>query len=124
MPFKVIKKDFLPVFEYDDRNVESRFGYSYTGKEFDSIVGYVISDGYYEYWATEEDVLELNPDIDLSSIDDYTHEDLDGFRDKVLQIYRDMINYDAKVDVVKKIKKHTQDKFITKYMGIYSHIPF
>jgi hypothetical protein len=40
---------------------EYSFRYSYTGREFTSIWGYLISNGIDEYWYTEDDVLEMMP---------------------------------------------------------------
>ena len=73
MAFTIIKKDFLPIALNDGCYYrEYSVRYSYTGREFSSIWGYLISNGIEEYWATEEDVLEMMPECDLTEIEDAT----------------------------------------------------
>ena len=52
---------------------EYSFRYSYTGREFTSIWGYLISNGIDEYWYTEDDILEMMPQVDLNEIEDATN---------------------------------------------------
>ena len=124
MSFKIIRKDFIPTYITDDNGIERRFNYSYTGREFESITGYLMSNGVSQYWATEEDVLELKADLNLSLIEDHTQINSTKIRERIIQIYHAMIEYESKETVVKKIINHTQDEFISEYMKNNDYIPF
>ncbi len=50
MAFKIICRDFLPIAAHDGTKYrEYTMRYSYTGREFDSIFGYLISNGIDEF---------------------------------------------------------------------------
>jgi hypothetical protein len=118
MAFTVIKKDFLPIALHDGCNYrEYSVRYSYTGREFSSIWGYLISNGVDEYWATEEDILEMMPQVDLSEIDDATKSKP---RQKVLDIFERLVNIGEDVNVaVKRIQNFTKDPIVLDYIIKY-----
>ena len=123
MTFEVIRKDFIPTYTIDDNGFEHRFYQSYSGREFESITGYLISREGFKCWARQEDIFDLKPDVDLSLIEDRTQEKLSNIW-RIQYIYQDMLEYEPKETVIERIKKHTQDEFIAEYMEDNDYIRF
>ena len=118
MAFTIIKKDFLPIALHDGCYYrEYSVRYSYTGREFSSIWGYLISNGVDEYWATEEDILEMMPQVDLSEIDDATKSKP---RQRVLDIFERLVNVGEDINIaVKRIQNFTKDPIVLDYIIKY-----
>ena len=88
--------------------------YSYTGREFSSIWGYLISNGIEEYWATEEDILEMMPECDLTEIDDATKSKP---RQRVIDIFESLMSIGEDADIaVKRIQSFTNDPIVLDYV--------
>ena len=115
MAFQIIRKDFLPVGIYDGSQYrEKSMRYSYTGKEFDSIVGYLITNGIDEFWATQEDINELFPLIEINDIPDAT-----GFNshNQVITIFNRLVELGDDIDeIIKRIQNYINHPIINDYM--------
>lgn len=115
MAFQIIRKDFLPIASYDGSQYrEFAMKYSYTGREFKSIVGYLISNGIDEFWATEEDIFELFPDVDLENIQDAT-----GFNttQRVINIFNALVAIGEDIDTsIQRIQRYICHPIINDYM--------
>ena len=118
MAFTIIKKDFLPIALHDGCGYrEYSFRYSYTGREFTSIWGYLISNGIDEYWYTEDDILEMMPQVDLNEIEDATNSNQ---RQNVIDIFDKLVNIGEDVNVaVKRIQNFTKDPIVLDYIIKY-----
>ena len=112
---QIIRKDFLPIALHDGcfyREFSVR--YSYTGKEFDSIWGYLVSNSSEEYWATEEDVLEIVPASYLSEIDDATKS---APRQKIIDIFNKLMSVGEDIDIaIERIQNFTKDPIVVDYI--------
>jgi hypothetical protein len=115
MTFKILRKDFLPIAAYDRTQYrEYTMKYSYTGREFDSIVGYLITNGIDEFWATEEDILELFPNVDLEHIPDATG--LDSVQ-QVINIFDSLLSVDENIDIaIQRVQKYINHPIVNDYI--------
>jgi hypothetical protein len=115
MTFKILRKDFLPIAAYDRTQYrEYTMKYSYTGREFDSIVGYLITNGIDEFWATEEDILELFPNVDLEHIPDATG--LDSVQ-QVINIFNSLLSVDEDIDIaIQRVQKYINHPIVNDYI--------
>ena len=115
MTFKIIRKDFLPIAAYDGTQYrEYTMKYSYTGREFDSIAGYLISNDVDEFWATEEDILELFPNIDLEQIPDATG--LNSIQ-QVINIFNSLLSIGEDTDIaIERVQKYINHPIVNDYI--------
>jgi hypothetical protein len=115
MTFKILRKDFLPIAAYDRTQYrEYTMKYSYTGREFDSIVGYLITNGIDEFWATEEDIFELFPNVDLEHIPDATG--LDPVQ-QVINIFNSLLSVDEDIDIaIQRVQKYINHPIVNDYI--------
>lgn len=115
MTFKIIRKDFLPIAAHDGAQYrEYGMRYSYTGREFDSIVGYLISNDVDEFWATEEDILELFPNIDLEQIPDATG--LNSVQ-QVINIFDALLSVGEDIDIaIQRAQKYSNHPIVNDYI--------
>jgi len=115
MTFKILRKDFLPIAAYDRTQYrEYTMKYSYTGREFDSIVGYLITNGIDEFWAAEEDILELFPNVNLEHIPDATG--LDSVQ-QVINILDSLLSVDEDIDIaIQRVQKYINHPIVNDYI--------
>jgi len=115
MDLKIIRKDFLPIASYDGTQYrEYTMRYSYTGREFDSIVGYLISNDVEEFWATEEDILELFPNIDLEQIPDATG--LNSVQ-QVINIFNSLLSIGEDIDIaIQRVQNYINHPIVNDYI--------
>lgn len=120
MAFQIIRKDFLPIAKYDGSEYrEYAMRYSYTGREFDSIDGYLISNGIDQFWATEEDIIELFPNIVIDDIPDDTESNL---TEQVINIFDALINLGEGVDIAtQRVKNYMRHPIIKNYVLSINH---
>jgi hypothetical protein len=120
MAFQIIRKDFLPIAKYDGSEYrEYAMRYSYTGREFDSIAGYLISNGIDKFWATKEDILELFPDIDLEQIPDATGMNTSQ---QVINIFNALLSIGEDIDTtIQRVQNYTNDPIIQDYISKMKH---
>ena len=116
MSFKIIRKDFLPIAAYDGTQYrEYTMRYSYTGREFDSIIGYLISNDIDEFWATEEDMLELFPSVDLEQIPDAIG--LNSVQ-RVINIFDSLLSVGEDIDIaIQRVQKYINHPIVNDYMN-------
>lgn len=115
MAFKIFRKDFLPIAAYDGTQYrEYTMRYSYTGREFDSIVGYLISNDSDEFWATEEDIFELFPNVDLEQIPDATG--LNSIQ-QVINIFDSLLSVGEDIDIaIQRVQKYINHPIVNDYI--------
>jgi len=115
MNFKILRKDFLPIASYDGTQYrEYTMRYSYTGREFDSIVGYLISNDVEEFWATEEDILELFPGVDLEQIPDATG--LNSIQ-QVINIFNSLLSVGEDIDIaIQRVQNYINHPIVNDYI--------
>ena len=115
MDLKIIRKDFLPIASYDGTQYrEYTMRYSYTGREFDSIVGYLISNDVEEFWATEEDILELFPNIDLEQIPDATGP---NSVQQVINIFNSLLSIGEDIDIaIQRVQNYINHPIVNDYI--------
>ena len=108
-------KDFLPIAAYDRTQYrEYTMKYSYTGREFDSIVGYLITNGIDEFWATEEDMLELFPSVDLEQIPDAIG--LNSLQ-RVINIFDSLLSVGEDIDIaIQRVQKYINHPIVNDYI--------
>lgn len=88
--------------------------YSYTGREFDSIVGYLISNDVDEFWDTEEDILELFTSVDLEQIPDATG--LNSVQ-QVINIFDALLSVGEDIDIaIQRVQKYINHPIVNDYM--------
>ena len=115
MNFKILRKDFLPIAAHDEAQYrEYTMRYSYTGREFDSIVGYLISNDVEEFWATEEDILELFPNVSLEQIPDATG--LNSVQ-QVINIFDSLLSIGEDIDIaIQRVQKYINHPIVNDYI--------
>ena len=115
MALKILRKDFLPIAAHDGAQYrEYTMRYSYTGREFDSIVGYLISNDVDEFWATEEDILELFPSVDLEQIPDAT-----GLNQtqQIIDIFNSLLSVGEDIDIaIQRVQKYSNHPIVNDYI--------
>ena len=115
MAFKILRKDFLPIAAHDGTQYrEYTMRYSYTSREFDSIVGYLISNDVDEFWATEEDILELFPSVDLEELPDAT-----GINSvqQVINIFNALLSVGEDIDTAtQRVQKYINHPVVNDYI--------
>jgi len=115
MDLKIIRKDFLPIADHDGTQYrEYTMKYSYTGREFDSIAGYLISNDVDEFWATEEDILELFPNVDVEQIPDATG--LNSVQ-QVINIFDSLLSIGEDIDIaIERVQRYSNHPIVNDYI--------